>query len=168
MPVPTKLGISFTDAEIGTMKAGIQVVIDTIKTKITLNLSVAERETLSKLGAERMPYVEKSIGIFATDYPQFNPLAYTYADVQNDGNTYGQMDQILSKLEEADELSTELQMVAGHFALLFMRKQYDVAKSNVDENVPGAQVIVDGLKGAFEGQGNFGDEPNPNPNPPTP
>ena len=168
MPVPTKLGISFTDAEIDAMKAGIQVVIDTIASKITLNLSVKERETLSKVGDERKPFVQKSIGIYGVDYPQFNPLAYKLSDAQSDKTTYQQMEGVISKLKESNELTTELQMVAGHFAFLFMRKQYNNALANVDENVPGAQVIVDGLKGAFEGQGNFSEEDTAGETPPTP
>lgn len=167
MPVPTKLGISFTDAEIDAMKAGIQVVIDTITSKIVLNLSVKEREKLSKVGDERQPYVEKSIHIYGGDYPQFTPMAYNLTDAGADLTTYGQLEGVLSKITESTELATELQMVAGHFAFLFMRKQYGLALDNIDENVPGAQVIVDGLKGAFEGQGNFGEEDTAGETPPT-
>jgi len=117
MPVPVKLGIDFTPAEEASMVAGIQVVIDTIKAKITLNLSTKEREELSKVSNERVPYILRSIAEYAPMYPQFNPLAYSAADAQNDLKTYGQMDAVLTKLNEASELSTELQMVAGHCKL---------------------------------------------------
>lgn len=166
MPVPVKLGISFTQPEVDAMKAGIQVVIDTISAKITLNLSTAEREDLSKLGNERLPYVLRSLKEFGVMYPQFNPLAYAFTDADNDFGTYGKMDEILVKLTEANELSTELQMVAGHFCYLFMRKQYDIAESNKNENVPGAQVIYDGLKDCFAGQGEQKNAAPPSP--PTP
>lgn len=168
MPLPLKLGVTFSDAEVADMKAGMQVVINTIHSKIIANLSVKERSDLSKLGPERIPYAEKSIGIYGIDYPQFNPLAYLFADAQKDAETYAQMQQVISKLKECGEVATELQMLAGHFVYLFMRKQYENGQSNVDENVPGAQVIVDGLKGAFEGQGNFSDETTADDTPPTP
>ncbi len=168
MPVPVKLGLQFTTAEIDAMKAGIQVAIDTIKAKIILNLSTEEREKLSKVDDERLPFVFKSIKEYAVMYPQFNPQAYLFADADNDLSTYGQMDEVMVKLAETNELATELQMVAGHFCFKFMRKQYGIAESNKDENVPGAQVVYDGLKDCFKGQGNFddettegGDTPNP-------
>lgn len=158
MPVPVKLGVQFTTPEIDAIKAGIQVAIDAIKAKIILNLSTEEREELSKVGPERMPYVLKSVTEYGVMYPQFNPLAYAFADADKDLTTYGQMDEVLVKLTEANELAAELQMVAGHFTYLFMRKQYGNAESNKDENVPGAQVVYDGLKGCFEGQGPQGDD----------
>jgi hypothetical protein len=34
-----------------------------------------------------------------------------------------------------------------------MRKQYELAESNKDQNVPGAQTVYDALKDCFEGQG---------------
>lgn len=33
MPIPTKLGVDFTDAELDAMKAAAQVIIDTIVAK---------------------------------------------------------------------------------------------------------------------------------------
>jgi hypothetical protein len=154
MSVPLTLGITFTQAELDAMQAGVQVVIDTIAAKISFNLSNEERQQLSKVGDERFPFVERSINDYGINYPQFNPLAYTYANVQKDGSVYGQMSSLLSKIKEADEVTQELQMVAGHFCFLFMRKQYELAQSNIDQNVPGAQVVYDGLKECFERDSN--------------
>ena len=168
MPVPVKLGVSFTQAEIDAMKAGIQVVVDTINAKIYLNLNTDERESLAKVGNERFPFVARSIGQYADDYPAFNPIAYKEADAKLDLKTYVDIDGVMSKLKEATEVSTELQMVAGHFAFEFMSEQYAAAKRNKKLNVQGAQVIYDGLKECFEGQGNFGDETPADDTPPTP
>ncbi|MCF8464755.1 MAG: hypothetical protein K9G41_07935 [Flavobacteriales bacterium] len=44
-------------------------------------------------------------------------------------------------------------MAAGHFAFEFMGDQYYNAKRYLGKNVPGAQIVYDGLKGCFEGQG---------------
>ncbi len=149
MPVPTKLGISFTPAEAAAMQAAAQVIIDTIESKRELNLSNAERKKLSKMGAKRMAYVQKSILELGPGYPQFNPLAYTLTDAQNDLATSLVLETILTKLTEASELAVEMKMVAGHFCYLFMRKQYEIAQVNKNENVTGAQVVVDELKAAF-------------------
>ena len=69
MAIPTKLGVEFTPAEVDAMKAAAQVIIDTIVAKADINLSNEERKSLSKVSNERMPFVLKSIGEYAVDYP---------------------------------------------------------------------------------------------------
>lgn len=164
MPIPTQLGVDFTDAEIDAMKAGAQAIIDTINGKASFNMSNEERQDLSKVGDDRAPYVLKSVGEYGVDYPHLNGLAYPLANATLDMKTYGGMFEVITKLLEAMEKAEEMQMVAGHFAYLFMRQQYDNAQDNKDLNVTGAQVVYDGLKGAFEDQGGTVD----NPTPPTP
>lgn len=145
------------------MKAGAQVIIDTIVSKIDLNLSKEEREELSKVGDKRLPYVQKSVKEYAVDYPTLNGIGYTLANADKDLDTYGRMFEVLTKLTEATERAQELQMVAGHYSYKFMRDQYDNAERYKDDNVAGAQVVYDGLKDCFEGQGAV-----VNPTPPTP
>ena len=53
---------------------------------------------------------------------------------------------------------TEMQMMAGHFAFQFMNDQYHNAKRYLGDDVDGAQVVYDGLKGCFEGQGPQADD----------
>ncbi len=71
--------------------------------------------------------------------------------------TYRQMFELLTAMAEAKEVATEMQMVAGHFCYKFMNDQYYNAKRYRGDNVGGAQVVYDGLKGCFEGQGPQGD-----------
>lgn len=153
MPIPLQLGIDFTTAEVDAMKAGAQVIIDTIVSKINLNLSNEERQSLSTVSNERIPYVLKSISEYAVDYPALNGIGYPLTDAAKDMETFGQMFEVLTKLTEATERAEELQMVAGHFSYEFMRDQYANAERYRSKNVAGAQVVYDGLKGAFEGQG---------------
>jgi hypothetical protein len=153
MAIPTKLGVEFTPAEVDAMKAAAQVIIDTIVAKADINLSNEERKSLSKVSNERMPFVLKSIGEYAVDYPALNGIGYPLADAAKDMDTFGQMFEVITKVTEATERVVELQMVAGHFAFKFMTDQYDNAERYRDRNVAGAQVVYDGLKGAFEGQG---------------
>ena len=153
MPVPLKLGVSFTQVEINAMKAAAQVIIDTVQSKMIINLSTKDREELSKVADKRELYIHRSIQEYAVMYPQFNPLAYPVADATNDLHTFSNLGDVLIKIAEATEITEEMKMVAGHFDFVFMTKQYEMAQTNLDQNVPGAQIVYDGLKGAFEGQG---------------
>lgn len=150
MSVPVVVGVEFTPAEVDAMKAGAQVIIDTIKAKIDLNLSKKEREEVSKTGNIRLPYVQKSIKEYAVDYPGLNGMAYTLANADKDLDTFGQMLGVITKLTEATERAVELQMVVGHLSYKFMRDQFHNAKRYKDDNVEGAQVVYDGLKDCFE------------------
>ncbi len=163
MAIPLQLGIPFTPAEITTMKTAAQSITALIKSKIIFNMSNEEREALSKLANERLPFGLKSIKEYAVDYPNLNGQAYPYALADVDMDTYGQMFQVLTAMEEANEVTTELQMVAGHFAFKFMRDQFANAERYRTENVAGAQVVYDGLKDCFAGQGPQNPTPVPNP-----
>ena len=56
--------------------------------------------------------------------------------------------------------------VAGHFSYKFMTNQYYNAKRYLGDNVAGAQIVCDGLKGCFEGQG--ATKPTPSTTPTSP
>jgi hypothetical protein len=163
MAIPLQLGIPFTSAEILTMKTAIQSVTALIKSKSTFNMSTEEREELSKVGNERLPFALKSVKEYGVDYPNLNGQAYPFALADVDMDNYGQLIQVLTALAEANEVTTEFQMVAGHFCFEFMTDQYDNASKYRDKNVAGAQVVYDGLKDCFAGQGQ-----QINPTPPTP
>lgn len=135
------------------MKTALRTVIDTIKAKADFNLSNEERGSLSSLGDDRLPYVYRSINDHGTNYPDLNGLAQDLADAEADLDTFGNMDELLSIASEVRERAEELQQVAGHFCYKFMRDQYANAERYRTENVAGAQVVYDDLKGAFEGQG---------------
>lgn len=153
MSVPTELGVSFTSAEIDSMKAAAKTITDTIRAKKQINLSNDERKDLSTINDGRLPYVIKSIGDYAAQYPKLNGLAYPEASAKADLQTYTGLFELLTSIKEANEVAEEMQMVAGHFCFKFMNDQYYNAKRYLGDNVEGAQVVYDGLKGCFEGQG---------------
>lgn len=144
------------------MKTGLQTVIDIIKSKIDINMSNEERNGLNNVKEERRPYVDRSITDYAVTYPNLNGQAYSAANATRDHEVIILTDGLGTLLAEATERLTELNMVAGHFCYKFMRDQYANAERYRADNVPGAQVVYDGLKGCFEGQG------PQNPTPPTP
>jgi hypothetical protein len=153
MPVPLKLGIQFTPAEITAMQDAAKLISDTINAKILLNLSKDERQSLSKVADERFIYVARSIQEYAAEFPNLNGIGYTVDDVLRDFDTFINLGAMVNLLAEANERVTELQMVAGHFMFEFMTDQYSNAERYKDKNVVGAQTVYDGLKGAFAGQG---------------
>lgn len=162
MAVPLNLGISFTPTQLSDMETAAKVVNDTIKAVIDFNLNNDERETLSKMSAERGPYVLKSIGEFSNMFPQLNGLAYSATDAAADLSTYAQLEGILTLLNQSIERATELQMVAGHFCYEFMRDQYANAERYKDHgSVEGAQLVYEGLKDCFAGQGPQGGNSEP-------
>lgn len=162
MAIPLQLGVVFTPVEIAAMKTAAQTITNMVRSKIIFNMDSKERKDLSKVGDERAPYVLKSISDYGVNYPNLNGQAYPHPMAAVDLNTYGQTHEVLTLMAEATEVVTELQMVAGHFCFKFMRDQYGNAEKYLGENVAGAQVVYDGLKDCFEGQG------TPNPTPPNP
>jgi len=161
MAIPLQLGIPFTPVEISTMKTAAQSITALIKSKIIFNMSNEEREELSKVADERLPYVHKSVQDYGVTYPNLNGEAYPLMLATIDLQAFGGMEEVLTVLAEANEVVTEYQMVAGHFCFMFMNDQYDNVKKYRDKNVAGAQVVYDGLKGCFEGQGPQPEEPTP-------
>ncbi len=153
MPIPLQLGVQFTPAEIATMKAAAQSITSLVKSKMDFNMSNEERKSLSTVGDERAPFVLKSIADYGVTYPNLNGQAYTHLMASMDLGTYAQLFEVLTVVKEAAERTEEMQMVAGHFCYEFMRDQYDNAAKYRDKNVAGAQIVYDGLKGCFEGQG---------------
>jgi hypothetical protein len=162
MAIPTELGVSFTPAEVDSMKAAAKTITDLIRSKKAINLTNDERKNLSTVSDDRAPYVLKSLSEYAVSFPKLNGLAYSHKMAAEDMKTYGELFEVLTSLSEATEVATEMQMVAGHFSYKFMTDQYYNAKRYLGDNVEGAQVVYDGLKGCFEGQGpQVGDDDSP-------
>ena len=161
MALPLKLGIEFTQAEFDAMLAAAQEINNIIKAKIDFNLTTQERESLSKVGPERSPYMQLSVLTYGVDFPALNGPGYTQADAEKDVKVYGQITEILEVLKQSQERAEELVMAAGHFGWQFTLNQYAQAERYKSQNVEGAQVVYDGLKGAFEGQGPQGGNPQP-------
>jgi len=153
MAVPTQLGIIFTPEEEATIDTALQDILTILQSKATFNMSNEERQGLSSVGDERFPYVLRSISNYGVTYPHLNGLAYSHTMADHDLATYGYTSGIEPRLDQITELTTELKQVAGHFCFKFMRQQYKNAEANLAENVAGAQVVYDGLKDCFEGQG---------------
>jgi len=167
MAIPTELGVSFTPAELDSMKAAANTITALIRSKKILNLSNEERgNELSTVSDERLPFVHKSINDYAVAFPNLNGLSYPLVWAAADFNTFDGLEQLMTAMAEAQEVVTEMHMVAGHFSFKFMTDQYYNAKRYRGDNVPGAQIVYDGLKGCFEGQGATNPTPSTTPTSP--
>lgn len=153
MPIPLKLGVSFTPEEITAISEAAQLIIDTINNKMVLNLSTEERKSLSKISDNRFTYVARSISEYAVDFPQLNGIGYALADANNDLKTFANLGGVLTLIAEAQERVTEMQMVAGHFMFGFATDQYANAERYKNKNVTGADTVYNAMKDMFEGQG---------------
>ncbi len=153
MATPAQYGIPITPAEETAILAAIQTIRAILLTKVNFNMTNEEKQAFSTMQENRLPYVLKSISDYAVQYPHLNGLAVPVASANIDLSTYGTTGVITTGLKQLSELTQEIQIVAGHFAYKFMLQQYNNAEENLGENVEGAQVVYDGLKGCFEGQG---------------
>ena len=148
-----QFGIPFTPAEVATIQTSLQSVITILESKMNFNMSNEERKLISSVGNKREPYIMRSINTYAVQFPNLNGQAYPHSLAAIDLNNYELTNRLASPLARIEELRTEMHMVSGHFAYEFMRDQYDNAKRYRSNNVAGAQVVYDGLKDCFEGQG---------------
>ena len=167
MAIPTELGVSFTPTEVASMKAAAKIITDLIRSKKSLNLSNDEKKgELSTVSDERAPFVIKSIADYGLAYPNLNGLAYKHDLALKDLSTFRDLFELQTAMAEANEVVDEMRLVAGHFCFKFMNDQYYNAKRYLGDDVPGAQIVYDGLKGCFEGQGS--NNPTQGNNPSTP
>lgn len=168
MAIPTELGVSFTEQEIDDMKAAVQLITSIVRSKKILNLSNDEKSyKLSTVSNERLPYVHKSIDDYAVSFPNLNGQGYPLPMATNDLRTFGSLQELQTAMAEANEVVDEMRLVAGHFAYDFMGDQYYNAKRYLGKNVAGAQIVYDGLKACFEGQGSQAGSDNSDPTPDT-
>jgi hypothetical protein len=153
MAIPMQFGIPFTPAEVATIQTSLQSIITIFESKMNFNMSNEERKLISSVGNKREPYIMRSINNYAVQFPNLSGQAYPHSLAAIDLNNYELTNMLASPLARIEELRTEMHMVSGHFAYEFMRDQYDNAKRYRSNNVAGAQVVYDGLKDCFEGQG---------------
>lgn len=147
-----KLNITLTAPE----EAAIQGAIDALKTNLPfgINLTKQERVELSNLQDERLSFVTKII----EDYAPANPglvsgFAGTLAEAQTDFTLYNQLRNFIGQMKSVVEMYEDTQQVAGSEDYTFSREFYASAQRGAENNVPGADAIVDDLGRLFEEQG---------------
>ena len=87
--------------------------------------------------------------------------AGTQAEATTDFTFYNQSEDVIQRLMQGVEIVTDTQHVAGSASYEWLRELYRSSKAAAENQVPGADTVVDDLKSLFEGQGNPGIPPPP-------
>ncbi len=146
-------------------ETAIQAAIDSLITNLVvkINLTKQERVQLSNIDNQRYAYVKRAIQNHATANPTLvSGFAGTLAEANNDLNLYDQLQKYITQILKVLEMYQDLQQVAGSEAYTWFREFYSSAQKAADNNVAGADAVVDDLKPLFEGQGGITETP-PNP-----
>lgn len=165
--MPDEMGVEFTAVELGTITSGIQQAITAITTKKVVQLTATERQGGQSVAETRQPYVHKAIENFAPTYPSLQPGFLPLADAKSNLRASEQMNEAKMLAIELMDRILDFGLASEHFAYLYTRKLYNVAKEAQGTKTPGADTVVDELKGLFENQGQT-NEPAPNPVTPSP
>ncbi|MBI4947923.1 MAG: hypothetical protein HY840_16150 [Bacteroidetes bacterium] len=155
-----KINITLTPAEMSSIAAAIDTIINTLPVKY--NLTKSERTSLSNINNERYPYVQRAIENHGPANPTLvSGYAGTQAEATNDLVFYDQMKAHLLRLRQAVEIYEDTQQVAGSEAYTWTRMLYNSAKDAAANQVPGADTVADDLATLFGGQGSGTPPPPP-------
>ncbi len=69
MAIPTELGVSFTPAEVDSMKTALNTVTAILRSKAEFNLSNQERNKLHIISNDRFPFARKSVVDYGVSFP---------------------------------------------------------------------------------------------------
>lgn len=164
MPMPSEMGIAIP----GPIKAAIITdltnALNALNTIKVVQLTAKERQSAQSIAEKRAPYVIKGIKALAPAYPNLQPNFLSLPTADTDLETAGDLIEILMIVKEITDRFTDFGLASEHFAYLYVRKLYAIAKEAQAVNTPGADTVVSELEGLFEGQGET-NEPSPNPTP---
>jgi len=151
--LPDFMGIEFTPAELTTINLHADGLITLINAKKSVQLSDTERQGTASVSDERYPFVGDTFNSLAPLYPNIQPPFKVFADEQKNFNYLNQHRIIAEKIKKINDIFGDHSIAAEYFAYKYMREFYDIAKLGVQNNVPGADVVVQRLSPLFEKQG---------------
>ncbi|MBI4946653.1 MAG: hypothetical protein HY840_09655 [Bacteroidetes bacterium] len=163
----SKINITLTAAQVTALQAAITALKNPANMPLQFNLTKAERTSLPNINNTRYPYVQRAIknhgpnnAVLATGVAGLG--VGTLAEAASDLTFYDQMENLTGQLAQILEIYKDTQQVAGSEAYIWTRQLYDYSKQAADNQVPGADAVVDDLSPMFEGQGgNQGSTPPP-------
>lgn len=162
MPMPDKMGISFTATEIQDLHDHFNGILAIINAKKVVQLTPEERKAAQSASETRFPYMQNAISNLAPAFPDLQPQFISHTDATADLDCATQLRTLTNLRNEVNDRMIDFSMASEHFAYKYMRKFYNVAKEARDVNTPGADTVIEALSPLFEGQG---DPQNPTPNP---
>ena len=157
--MPTnQLDIKFTAAQMTAIKDAAATVNTNFP--FAVNLTKSERTSLPNIESERYPYVQRAIEIHAPNNPNLvSGFAGTLAEATTDWTFVKQCDELIPLFEVILEKLRDTRQLGGSEAYAFLREFYASAQRGAENNVPGADAIVDDIAPLFEKQGSQGQPP---------
>ena len=162
MPMPSEMGLEFTPVEITDLNTHFDAILTIMNNKKVVQLTAEERQGAQSASEKRLPYIQNAITTLAPDFPNLQPNFLKLTDATADLKASVQLRELAAKRNEVNDRMIDFEMASEHFAYIYMRKLYAIAKEGQEVNTPGADTVVTALAPLFEGQG---DQPNPVPNP---
>ena len=155
-----KINTTFSPLQSAAIDAAIAAILANLPAQF--NLTKEERTELPNISDERYPYAQRGIEIHGPNNPILvSGFAGTQAEATSDFTFYNQSENIIQRLLQVVEIVTDTQHVAGSEAFVWLRELYRSSKAAAENQVPGADSVVDDLKSLFDGQGTPGEIPPP-------
>lgn len=167
MPLPSEMGLAITPADKTTITTALNTALATLNAIKVVQLTASERQGAQSVADTRFPFVQKGIKALAPAYPNLQPGYLNITTADTDLETATTILQFLLTVKEISDRFTDFGLASEHFAYQYVRKFYAGAQEAQAVNTPGADTVVDELKGLFEGQGQT-NPGSPTPGPGTP
>ncbi|MBI4947924.1 MAG: hypothetical protein HY840_16155 [Bacteroidetes bacterium] len=147
----SKINITLTAAQLTAIQTAITALKAPANLPAQFNLTKDERTGLSNINNSRYPYVQRAVKNHAVANPGLvSGFAGTLAEATNDFSFFDQMENFIGQLKQIVEIYEDTQQVAGSEAYVWTRELYRNAKAAAENQVPGADAVVDDLAPMFE------------------
>ena len=153
MAMPNEMGVAIPPAIKAAIIADITNATNSVNAIKVVQLTALERQSAQSVAETRAPYVQKAIKNLAPAFTNLQPGFLPLTNATNDLDTSNDMAEINLAIKELSDRVTDLGLAAEHFAYLYTRKFYGIAKDAQDTNTAGADTVVSELAPLFEGQG---------------
>ncbi|KAF0179607.1 MAG: hypothetical protein FD161_1224 [Limisphaerales bacterium] len=129
-----------------------------------INLTPEERQSLPKMGNDKLPFVTKSL-TYGQQFPQIVPPFTSLAELQKDPALTARVLQLLQIFRPFTQSLDDTGMAVGSESYVAGLSIYNSAGQAAKVNFPGATEIHADLKTHFEHNGGGAPTPAPAPNP---
>ena len=144
-----KVNTEMSPAQEANIQAAIDALISNLPAKF--NLTKKERIDLQNIDTERYPYVKRTVEVHALSFPNFvTGNAGTTAEATIDFKLFNQFEKYIPQLLKVLEIYKDTQQVGGSEAYRWFRAFYNTAVDGAENQVPGADSVVDDLKTLFD------------------
>ena len=113
MPIPDKMGIVFTDAEMTEIMNHFNGILSVINAKKVVQLTAEERKAAQSASDIRYPYIQNAIKTLAVNFPNLQPGFLSVTDAQNDLQTTTDFRELAALRNEVTDRMVDFAMAAN-------------------------------------------------------